>query len=56
MPREWDDSFIFSVFKDKTEAIDRGSCQGLKLTKQMLKVVERIIEVIIRSVVNVDDM
>ena len=56
MPREWDDSFIFSVFKDKAEAIDKGNYRGLKLTEHVLKLVERIIEVIIRSIVNVDDM
>ena len=54
MPSEWDGSFIFSVFKG--EAIDRGNYRGLKLTEHVLKVVERIIEVIIRDVANVDDM
>ena len=54
MPSEWDGSFIFSVFKG--EAIDRGNYRGLKLTEHVLKVVERIIEVVIRDVANVDDM
>ena len=56
MPIEWDDSFIFSVFKGEGEAIDRGNCRGLKLTEYVLKVMERIIEVIISDVVNVDDI
>ena len=56
IPSEWDDSFILNVFKGKGEAIDRGNYRGLKLTEHVLKVVERIIEVIIRDVVNVDDM
>ena len=56
MPSEWDDSFIFSVFKNKAEAVDRGNYRGLKLTEHVLNVVERIIEAIICSVVNVDDM
>ena len=56
MTSEWDDSFIFSVFKGKDEAIDTGNYRGLKLTEHVLKVVKRIIEVIIRDVVNVDDM
>ena len=56
IPSEWDDSFILNLFKGKGEAIDRGNYRGLKLTKHVLKVVERIIEVIIRDVVNVDDM
>ena len=49
------DSFIFSVFEDKGEAIDRGNYRDLKLTEHMLKEVERIIEVVIRDVVNIDD-
>ena len=56
MSIEWGDSFIFGVFKGKGEAIDRGNHRGLKLTEHVLKVVERIIEVTIRDVVNVDDM
>ena len=56
MPSEWDDSFIFSVFKGKGKATDRGNYRDLKLTDHRLNVVERIIEVIIRDVVNVDNM
>ena len=56
MPSEWDDSFIFSVFKGKGKATDRGNYRSLKLTDHGLNVVERIIEVIIRDVVNVDKM
>ena len=56
MPSEWDDSFIISLFKGKCEALDRGNYRGLKLTEHVLKVVERIIEVIIRDIVNIDEM
>ena len=56
MTSEWDDSFFFSVFKGKDEAIDTGNYRGLNLTQHVLMVVKRIIEVIIRDVVNVDDM
>ena len=56
MPSEWDDSFIISLFKGKGEALDRGNYRGLKLTEHVLKVVERIIEVIIRDIVNIDEM
>ena len=56
IPSEWDNSFILNVFKAKGEAIDRGNYRGLKLTEHVLKVVERILEDIIRDVVNVNDM
>ena len=48
--------FFVSLFKGEGEAIDRGNYRGLKLTEYVLKVVQRIIEVIISDVVNVDDM
>ena len=56
MPSEWNDSFIFIAFNSKGEAIDRGNYRGLKLTEHVLEVVERIIEVIICDVVNIDNM
>ena len=56
VPSEWDDSFIFSVFKGNGEAVERGNYCGLKLTEHVLKMVERILEVIIRNTVTVDDM
>ena len=49
MPSEWDDRFIFSLFKDKGKAIGRGNYRGLKLTEHMLTVVERITKVITRN-------
>ena len=49
MPSKWND-------EGKDEILDRGNFGGLKLTKDVLKVVGRIIEVIIRDVLNVDVM
>ena len=48
--------YIVRLFKDKGSALDRGNYCGLKLTDQVLKVVERIIEKIIRECVVIDDM
>ena len=36
--------------------MDRGNYRGLKLTEHTLKVVERIIEDLIRNIVKIDDM
>ena len=48
---------LFSVVViDKGEAVDRCNYRGLKLTEHVLKMVERILEVINRDVVYVDDM
>ena len=51
IPSKWDDCFFFSVFKGEGEDTDRGNYHGLRLTEHVLKVVDRIIEVIIRYVV-----
>ena len=56
MPSEWDVSFIISLFKNKGEALDWDNYRDLKLTEHELKIVELIIEVSIRGVVNVDDI
>ena len=48
IPDEWNDSFIISLLKWKGDALDRGNYRGLKLKEQVLKVIERIIENIIR--------
>ena len=44
MSSEWDDSFIFSVFKGKGEVIDTGNYRGLKRTEHVLKVVEELLK------------
>ena len=56
MPNEWNDSIIISLCKGEGEALNSGNYQGLKLTKHILKVIERIIEDLIRNIIKIDDM
>ena len=56
MPNECNDSIIISLYKGKGEAFDRGNYRGLKLTKHISKVIQRIIEDLIRNIAKVDDM
>ena len=56
VPNEWNNSYIVSLFKGKGSALDRGNYCSLKLTDQVLKVVERVIEKIIRECIVIDDM
>ena len=53
---EWNNSYIVSLFKGKGSPLDRVNYPGLKLTGQVLKVVERVIEIIIRKRIVTDDM
>ena len=56
IPDDWEQSFLISLYKGKGDALDRGNYRGLKLLEQTLKVVERIVENLIRDQVSIDDM
>ena len=56
IPKEWEESFIINVYKGKGDAMERGNYRGLKLLDHVLKVVERVVEKIIREQVNINDM
>ena len=42
-------------FTMKVDALERGNYRGLKLTEQVMKVLERIVDGLIRQVVSIDD-
>ena len=48
-------SFIVCLYKGKGDALDRGNYRGLKLTEQAMKILERIVDGLIRQVVSIDD-
>ena len=49
-------AIILSLFKGKGTPTERGNYRGLKLIEHSLKVLERIIEVLIRDIVDIDAM
>ena len=55
VPSDWEQSFIVCLYKGKGDALDRGNYRGLKLTEQVMKVLERIVDGFIRQVVSIDD-
>ena len=56
VPSNWEQSFIVCLYKGKGDALERGNyCRGLKLTEQVIKVLERIVDSLIRQVVSIDD-
>ena len=55
VPTDWEESFIVCLYKGKSDALDRGSYRGLKLTKQAMKILGRINNGFIRQVVSIDD-
>ncbi|RUS73531.1 hypothetical protein EGW08_018716 [Elysia chlorotica] len=55
VPSDWEQSFIVCLYKGKGDALDRGNYRGLKLTEQVMKVLERIVDSLIRQVVSIDE-
>lgn len=55
VPTDWEQNFIVCLYKGKGDALDRGNYRGLKLTEQVMKVLERIVDSLIRQLVTIDD-
>ena len=53
VPPDWEQSFIVCLYKG--DALERGNYHGLKLTEQVMKVLERIVDGLIRRLVSTDD-
>ena len=56
IPSEWEESFILNLYKGKGDALDRGNYRGLKLTDQVMKLLERVLDSAIRGMVNIDEL
>ena len=56
IPAKWDTSIILNLFKGKGAAVERGNYRGLKLIEHAMKVFERIIESLLRMMVNINAM
>ena len=56
IPENWKDSFIINCYKGKGDATDLGSYRGLKLLEHVMKVLERVLESLICSQVDINDM
>ena len=55
VPSDWAQSFIVCLYKGKRDAWERGNKLGLKLIEQVMKVLERIVNCLIRQLVSIDD-
>ena len=51
VPSDWEQIFIVCLYKGKGDALERG----LKLTEQVMKVLERIVDSFIRQLVSIDN-
>ena len=55
VPSDWEQSFIVCLYKGKGDALERGNYRGLKLTEEVMKILERIVDSLIRQLVSIDD-
>ena len=55
IPTDWQESFIVNLYKGKGDALNRGNYRGLKLIEQVMKVLERVVEGLIRQRVEIDE-
>ena len=49
IPSEWQKNHIVSVYKGKSDALNRSNYRCLKLIDQVMKVLERVVEGLIRQ-------
>ena len=56
IPKDWEESFILNLYKGKEEALDRGNYRSLKLTDQVMKLLDRMLDSFIRNMVDIDKM
>ena len=54
VPSDWEQSFIVCLYKGKGHALERGNNNGLKLTEQVMKILERIVDGFIRQLMSID--
>ena len=50
IPSDWENSFIISTYKGKGDALIRDKYRGLKHLDHVMKVIERVMEKIIREI------
>ena len=56
IPEDWKNSFIINCCKGKNDATDPGNYRGLKLLEYGMKVLERVLESLICSQVDINNM
>ena len=56
MPEDWKTIIVVPIYKGKEDVMDFGAYRGVKLQKHGMKIVEKVLEMRIRSLVEVDEV
>ena len=54
--KDWCTSWMVNVYKGKGDALECGSYRGIRLLENVMKILERVVEARVRSIVKIDDM
>ena len=52
---DWEQSSIVCLYKGKGHTLERGNYRSLKLTEQVMKILERIVDGLIRQLMSIDN-
>ena len=55
VPSDWEQSFVVCLYKRKGDALERDNFRGLMLREQVMKVLESIVDSLIRQMVSMDN-
>ena len=55
-PSDWNLSYIVSLYKGTGDALSRDNYTGLKLLDQVMKIIKRVLDSVIRSQVDINSM
>ena len=53
VPSHWEQNLTVCLYEGKRDALERGNYRGFKLTEQVMKILERIVDG--RQLVSIDD-
>ena len=56
IPSDWEECLILNLYKGKGEALDHGNYHGLKLTDQVMRLLEWVLDIFIHEMVNIDEI
>ena len=53
---DWNLLWIVSLYKDKSDAVSRDNYRDLKMLDEVMSIIERVLDSVIRSQVDIDSM
>ena len=56
IPTDWQESFILNLYKGKGDALEQGNYHSLKLTDQVMKLLQPVLDSFIREMVDIAAM